>query len=100
MSTLMSNNHSELPFNGLVDFELISEFECEKDRILTLLSDHNLINPLKENKLKHILHHEAEHICDYYDNDRLMQTKLITVNSLNIMTLNIRSLPKHAGELM
>ena len=100
MSTLTANNYTDLPFNGVVDFDIITEFEDDRTRICSLLNDHRFLAPIKENKLKHIFYPDDEHSCDYYDNEKLKQTKLMSSDSLNILTLNIRSLPKHAGELL
>ena len=55
---------------------------------------------MKENKYLNVLQGQYYTPCEYFDADEIINKKLIGDNYLNILLLNISSLPKHAGELV
>ena len=90
----------ELPFQNLVDYDLNIEFETSKHRIEKLMSDNGLKDFIRTNSMLNILDIDNYISCDYYDEDKFKKLNLNNNCSLNVLSLNIVSLPKHGGELV
>ena len=101
MSDINNDNYlQELPFHDLVDYDLTIEFQSSKNRILSLMEGKDLENFLKECKLRDTFEETNNLSCEYYEVDKFIDSTKISNNNLNIISLNIRSLPKHGGELV
>ena len=55
---------------------------------------------LKENKFEELFNHFDSVICQYYDENEFISANRDGDGFLNIFSMNIRSLPKHGGELV
>ena len=91
---------SELPFHSLVDYDIDVEFCSSKKRIQKLMEDNGLSGFLKENNFTDSLHLEQDSSCAYHDEESFSQLQISDRNKLNVFSLNIRSLPRHGGELL
>ena len=91
---------SNMPFRNLVDYDMEIAFESAKIRIEKLMSDQGLLNFIKENKLAEIFNPDDTVSCEYYDEDKFIKLGKNKPNCLNMLCLNIVSLPKHGGELL
>ena len=90
----------ELPFHNLVDYDINNEFVTCKKQILKLMEENGLMEFLKAQNFRSMLFPEDENECNYYDEDGF-NTKLTNNNAyVNVFSMNIRSLPKHGGELL
>ena len=97
MCSTDTNLLDALPFNNLVNYDIELLFENSKTRIQKLMTDHRLTEYIKEQKLSNMLNSTDYTSCKYYDEEEFI--KLGIANHLNVFSLNIRSLPKHGGEL-
>lgn len=88
-----------MPFAKLTDFELEQELQSTKNYFLSLMEENNFHTVVKENKFYNEMNERDDILCKYYDTEEFTSLKLGQSQSLNIFSLNIRSLPKHAGEL-
>ena len=64
------------------------------------MDKHGLYEFLTENYMDDLFNPEEYKACDYFDEDKFIGLKRDAANHLNILLLNIRSLPKHGGELV
>ena len=64
------------------------------------MDNYKLTNFLKDNKLSNMLHKDDPIHCDYFTDETLMQRNRRGTEYLNILSLNIVSLPKHGNELV
>ena len=64
------------------------------------MSDHQFTNFIKDQALSNILDINQYTSCEYYDEEQFRHKLSNQEYRLNIFTLNIRSLPKHRGELV
>ena len=64
------------------------------------MTNTGLLNLIKENKLTHLLYDTKNIPCEYYNEQRLITKKRGNHDFLNVISLNISSLPKHIGELL
>ena len=88
-----------LPFHNMTDYEIEENCDSVGRRIIKLMEDKGLANFIKNNRLSQSLFYE-EKSCEYLDIDAFNKKQFKTQNSLKILSLNIRSLPKHRGELL
>ena len=93
------NHTSVLPFANCTDSNIIEDFMSSKDRIIKLMEDNRLHLFLKE-KCMNLFENNAYDQCKYVDEEAVLKAITTTQMTLNIFTLNIRSLPKHKGELV
>ena len=64
------------------------------------MAENGLMDFLRAQKFQDILYPMDDHMCDYYDEDGF-NSKQNSINThFNIFSMNIRSLPKHGGELL
>ena len=91
---------SEMPFHGVTDYDVINDFVSVKQQILDKMSANGMDNFLAKCKLDQIFSYDREITCNYYDEEMIINTKINDNNHLNILSLNIRSLPKHGGDLL
>ena len=97
MCSAQENLLDALPFKNLVDYDLELLFEDSKTRIQKLMTDHRLTEYIKEQKLSKLFNSKDYTSCKYYDEDEFI--RLGNNSHLNVFCLNVRSLPKHIGEL-
>ena len=91
---------SHLPFVNITNYDIENEFSSAKFRITQLMNDHRLDKFLDEHYLSNLFDPNAKTLCKYYDEDSYGDLKRDAPSHLNIFCLNIRSLPRHAGELV
>ena len=89
----------DLPFHNLVDYDVSNEFVSSKLRIQNLMNENGFQDFMRNNKLNKIFNYKSPDICGYYDEDMIEKLNNNPDTSLNILSLNIRSLPKHDGVL-
>ena len=95
-----SNLYKELPFWRIVDYDISFEWQSCKNRIHKLLNNNRLDKLIQDNDLSSLVDSEKIISCSYYDEDKFNKSWQTRDKSLYIISLNIRSLPKHAGELI
>ena len=88
-----------MPFSGLTDFALEQEFESAKKRIKSLMKENNFDKLLKEQQFLNIINDSGTK-CKYYDIEDFVSLNLSQRNHIKIFSMNISSLPRHAGELV
>ena len=91
---------NDLPFSGLSDYDVEDTFISAKTRINGLMKDSGILQFVKEMKLTNLVHNIETISCDYYDEDAFLNLKRTGSKFLNVLTLNIVSLPKHGSELV
>ena len=64
------------------------------------MNDHRLDKFLEEHYFSSLFEPNANNLCNYYDEDLYGNLKRDKPSHLNIFCMNIRSLPRHAGELI
>ena len=91
---------SHLPFENTSNYDIESEFRSAKFRITQLMNDHRLDKFLEEHYLSSLLEPNSDNLCNYHDEDSDGNLKREDPSHLNIFCMNIRSLPRHSGELV
>ena len=91
---------SHLPFLIQLIMILKNEFSSAKFRISQLLNDHRLDKFFEEHYLSSLFDPNAKTLCNHYDEGSYGDLKRDAPSHLNIFCLNIRSLPRHAGEFV
>ena len=94
-------NFAELmPFYSLSDYNIGNEFLTTKRKFENLLDNKQFEMFLKENKYEQIFNPTCVTPCQYFDEDEFINKNRTGEEFLNVFSLNIRSLPKHGGELL
>ena len=88
-----------LPFHSIVDYDVETNFESSKRRIQRLMEDHRILNFIKQYNLNRDLEFDDLQQCSYHDEESFNKLS-ISSKSINIFSLNIRSLPGHGGQLL
>ena len=101
MAERIRNRHAftELPFEGLTSYEIELNSQSTKKYTINLLDNHKLCEYLKESYLNTVFNPNDLHLCNYFDEDEFIACNRNTTSHLNILSMNIRSLPKYSGEL-
>ena len=73
--------------------------QSTKKYIINLLDNHMLCEYLEESYLNTVFNPNDLHLCNYFAEDEFIVCNRNTKSHLNILSMNIRSLPKHSGEL-
>ena len=90
---------TELPFYTICDDELEIELTTCKQRIMNLLCDEGLEEFIDQNSIYDLS--DQWKPCRYGDEDTFWDwTRECGTGTLKIFSMNIRSLPKHKGELV
>ena len=89
-----------LPFQELTDFDIGINFQSARERITELMDQHGLVEFLKGNYLSELFDPQDLVLCNYYDESEFVKSNRNSENNLNVISMNIRSLPKHYGELL
>ena len=100
--SLRTNNENyfeELPFYTITDFDIECEFQSAKQIIQERMKDSGLLQFIKENKLNHAIYDTDTIACDYYDAEEFSKLNRKNENFLNVISMNIVSLPKHGSGL-
>ena len=63
------------------------------------MDQHGLVEFLKGNYLTELFDPQDLVLCSYYDENEFVTSNRNSENNLNVISMNIRSLPKHYGEL-
>ena len=91
---------NQMPFHHMSDFEIGVNIQTAKLKILDFMENHKLNEFLKENFLDDLFNpHDMKH-CHYFDEEEFDKLNRPSTSYLNIFSMNIRSLPKHGGELL
>ena len=91
-----------LPFFHQTDYQLQNLFLSSRKHVEHLLKDKGAthIHELSRSLAVERTHHQIS-ICEYYDENKYkLITHIDSPRTLKIFVLNIRSLPKHKGELI
>ena len=88
-----------LTFQELTDFDIGINFQSARDRITELVDQHGLVEFLKGNYLSELFDPQDLVLCSYNDESEFIKSHRNSKNNLNVISMNIRSLPKHYGEL-
>ena len=99
MSRVTNNLLCHMPFYQLTDYALQIEFETTKNYILSLMKENGFNEIVKENKILNSMNSQNAIPCMYYDAEEFVALNRNGKEFLNIFSLNISSLPKHASEL-
>ena len=99
MSSEIDNLFPNLPFYGLTDYALMKEIETTKNYKLSLMQENGFDKIVKQNKFLNSMNNPDALLCSYYDVDEFIKLKIQGSDCLNIFSLNISSLPKHAAKL-
>ena len=105
-NTMASVEHSNvnyaelLPFYLLTDYNVESWFISTKRKFVNLINNEKFVNFLKENKYEQIFNPSSMTPCQYFDEEEFIKKNRTSDECLNIFSFNIRSLPKHGGELL
>ena len=89
-----------LPFSDLTGFVIENTFSSAKERIVQLRDNHCITEFLNENHINELFVNQDIPLCNYLNEDEFTRLKRETPSHLNIFSMNIRSLPKHGGELL
>ena len=94
-------NFAELiPFYSLSDYNNENEFWTTKRKFENLLDNKQFEMFLKENKYEQICNPTCVTPWQYFDEDEFINKNRTGEEFLKVWSLNIRSLPKHGGELL
>ena len=89
-----------MPFYSLSDYNIENEFLTTKRKFDNLLDNKQFEMFLKRNKYEQIFNPTCVTPCQYLDEDEFINKNRTGEEFLNVFSLNIRSLPKHGGELL
>ena len=89
----------ELPFGNLTDLDLENSYSASKERIVQLMENHGMYDFIKPNHFSDLFNNQDIPECGYFSEDDFIRLKRDAPSNLNIFSMNIRSLPKHGGEL-
>ena len=89
-----------LPFYTLTDYNVEREFISNKRNFANLINNEKFEWLLKENKYEQIFSPSNMTQCQYFDEDEFIKKNRKSDECLNILALNIRSLPEHGSELL
>ena len=87
------------PFNSLSDYNIENEYISTKRKLQSLLDNDEFQSFLKDDMYEEIFYAAKSISCQYYGEEQFISKNRNGDEFLNIFTLNIRSLPKHGGEL-
>ena len=59
------------------------------------MDQHGLVEFLKGNYLSELFDPQDLGLCSYYDESEFVKSNRNSENNLNVISMNIRSLPKH-----
>ena len=90
----------QLPFENFTDYDLENDFKSAKARIQQQMNYHRLENFLTENYLMELFNPFDLNVCKYFDEDGYNGIRRSSKYHLNVFFMNIRSLRKHAGDLV
>ena len=100
MSSIRSNLLIHMPFYTLTDFDIEKEFESVKKYIISLMKENSFDNIIKEQAFLNILDKKDSIQCKYFDIDDFVTFNTNQNHCIKIFSMNISSLPRHAGELV
>ena len=101
MSPSAANSMQELPFFGQTDHDIELTFGSAKAQIRYKMDTNGFLDFTKDDKLSSLfIPYNAMH-CEYYNEDEFIRKQSRCKQTLCLISLNnIRSLPKHDGELL
>ena len=71
-----------------------SSYICNQIDYMICFDNHKLCGYLKESYLNTVFNPNDSHLCNYFDEDEFIACNKNTTSHLNILKMNIRSLPK------
>ena len=90
----------QLPFMNMSDFDIENNYLSAKAKVRQLMENHGLPQFIEENYFTNLFNPENISLCQYYDEDAFDGLRRDSSRHLNVFSMNIRSLPKHGGELV
>ena len=90
---------TQLPFQGLTDYDVEVNFRSAREHIIELMNQHDLVDFLKNNYLAELFDPRDLVSCNYHDETEFVKLDRDSENDFNVISMNIRSVPKHYGEL-
>ena len=97
MSPSAANIMQELPFYGQTDHDIELTFGSAKAQIRYKMDTNGFLDFIKDDKLSSLCNPYNAMQCEYYNEDEFIRKQSRCKQTLNIISLNIRSLPKHCG---
>ena len=99
MSPSAANIIQKLPFFGQTDHDIELTFGRAKAQIRYKMDTNGFPDFIKDDKLSSLRNPYNAMQCEYYNEDEFSRNQRRCKQTLHIISLNIRSLPKHGGEL-
>ena len=100
MSPAARSLMQELPFPGQTDHDIELTFGSAKAQIRYKMDTNGFLEFIKDDKLNSLCNSYNTLRCEYYSEDEFIRKINKCNQTLNIISLNIRSLPGHSGELL
>ena len=100
MSPSAANIMQELPFFGQTDHDIELTFGSAKAQSRYKMETSGFLDFIKDDKLSSLCNPCNAMQCEYYNEDEFIRKQRRCKQTLNIISRNIRSLPKHGGELL
>ena len=100
MSPSAANIMQELPFFGQTVHDIELTVGRAKAQIRYKMDSNSFLEFIKDDKLSYLCNPYNAMQCEYYNEDEFIRKQNRCKQTLNIISLNIRSLPKHGGELL
>ena len=94
------NLNTAPPFHNLRNCSLEDKFISPKMKITNLINNKKFENLLRENAFDNLFEPNAMSACQYHEANWFTLQNRNGDDFLDIFAMNIRSLPKHAGELV
>ena len=100
MSPAARSLMQELPFPGQTDHDIEVTFVSAKAQIRYKMDINGFLESINDDKLNSYCSPYDTRRCEYYSADEFIKKINKCNQTLNIISFNIRSLPRHSGELV
>ena len=84
----------------MTNYDIECEYISTKNKLLDIMDNDEFQTYLKENEFEQLFNPFDSVKCQYYDENEFISTNRNGDGLFNIFSMNIRSLPKHGGELV
>ena len=91
---------NERPFQTLTNYDIENDFISGKKKFADLMNNENFQTIITENKYEQLFDPNQNYSCQYYDESELIIKNRNCDDFLNVLSLDIRSLPKNGSELI
>ena len=85
---------NELPFQTLTNYDIENDCISGKRKFANLMNNENFQTIITENKYEQLFNPNQNYSCQYYDEGELIIKTRNGDDFLNVLSLDIRSLPK------